>query len=88
MARLAKPLFAAMMRQCRPEHEGADYTIQASVQLLLGSLVGSASGALANLLGYSGLFLVAGVAGLLALVLVARYFSRTDSRSGVGPVQA
>ena len=81
-------LFAAMMRQCRPEHEGADYTIQASVQLLLGSLVGSASGALANLLGYSGLFLVAGVAGLLALVLVARYFSRTDSRSGVGPVQA
>ncbi|PIA69245.1 MFS transporter, partial [Pseudomonas sediminis] len=28
-------LFAAMMRMCRPEHEGADFTLQASAQLLL-----------------------------------------------------
>lgn len=76
-------LFAAMMRQCRPGHEGADYTIQASAQLLLGSLVGSASGALAKLLGYDGLFLVAGVAGLLALGLVAHYFRRTGDRTAV-----
>ena len=76
-------LFAAMMRQCRPEHEGADYTLQASAQLLLGSIVGSASGALASLLGFSGLFLVAGVAGVLALVPVVRYFRRLpESPSG------
>ncbi len=29
-----------MMRQYRPEHEGADFTLQASVQLLLAGLVG------------------------------------------------
>ncbi len=31
---------AVMMRQCRPEHEGADFILQASVQLLLAGLVG------------------------------------------------
>ena len=67
-------LFAAMMRQCRPEHEGADFTLQASVQLLLGGIVGAFSGVLAKLLGYPGLFLLAGVLGVMALgvVLTAR----------------
>ena len=67
-------LFAAMMRQCRPEHEGADFTLQASVQLLLGGIVGAFSGVLAKLLGYPGLFLLAGGLGVAALgvVLAAR----------------
>jgi MFS family permease len=67
-------LFAAMMRQCRAEHEGADFTLQASVQLLLGGIVGAFSGVLAKLLGYPGLFLLAGGLGLAALgvVLAAR----------------
>ena len=67
-------LFAAMMRQCRPEHEGADFTLQASVQLLLGGIVGAFSGVLANRLGYPGLFLLAGGLGVAALgvVLAAR----------------
>lgn len=63
-------LFAAMMRQCRPEHEGADFTLQASVQLLLGGIVGAFSGVLANLLGYPGLFLLAGGLGVVALGMV------------------
>ena len=75
-------LFAAMMRQCRPEHEGADYTLQASAQLLLGSVIGGASGALANLLGFRGLFLVAGLAAVLALPLVWRYFRRWPGSEG------
>lgn len=74
-------LFAAMMRQCRPAHEGADYTLQASAQVLLGSVVGGASGALAKLLGFEGLFLVAGALGLLALLLVGHYFRREALRS-------
>ena len=63
-------LFAAMMRQCRPEHEGADFTLQASVQLLLGGIVGAFSGVLAKLLGYPGLFLLAGGLGVAALGMV------------------
>lgn len=69
-------LFAVMMRQCRAEHEGADFTLQACVQLLLAGVVGALSGVLAKLLGYPALFLTAGVLGLLALVLVGYYFAR------------
>lgn len=63
-------LFAAMMRQCRPDHEGADFTLQAAVQLLLGGIVGAFSGVLAKLLGYPGLFVLAGGLGLAALGVV------------------
>ena len=69
-------LFAAMMRQCRSGHEGADFTLQASTQILLGGFVGAASGVLAKALGYDGLFLVAAGLGLAALLLVRRYFRR------------
>ena len=69
-------LFAVMMRQCRPEHEGADFTLQASVQLLLAGLVGATSGWLAKWLGYETLFVGAGVLGLLALPIVLLYFWR------------
>lgn len=69
-------LFAAMMRQCRPGHEGADFTLQASTQILLGGFVGAASGVLAKALGYDGLFVCAGALGLAALLLVWRYFRR------------
>lgn len=70
-------LFAVMMRQCRPEHEGADFTLQASVQLLLAGLVGATSGLLATLLGYQALFVCAGSLGVLALPLVLLYFRRS-----------
>jgi len=69
-------LFAAMMRQCRPEHEGADFTLQASAQLLLGGLIGALSGVLAKALGYAGLFLSAGALGVLVLGMVLVYFRR------------
>ncbi|MDO8698029.1 MAG: MFS transporter, partial [Pseudomonas sp.] len=67
-------LFAVMMGQCRPEHEGADFTLQACVQLLLAGIVGAASGMLAKWLGYPSVFIGAGVLGLLALVVVGYYF--------------
>ena len=63
-------LFAAMMRMCRPEHEGADFTLQASAQLLLSGFVGASSGVLAKALGYEGLFVGAGVLGMLVLGVV------------------
>ncbi|MBF7728924.1 MFS transporter [Pseudomonas sp. N040] len=67
-------LFAVMMSHCRSEHEGADFTLQACVQLLLAGLVGAGSGVLANLLGYAQLFLLAGGLGMAGLVVLARYF--------------
>lgn len=63
-------LFAAMMRMCRPEHEGADFTLQASVQVLLSGFVGAGSGVLAKGVGYEGLFVAAGGLGMLVLVVV------------------
>ncbi|HSC83450.1 MAG TPA: MFS transporter [Pseudomonas sp.] len=67
-------LFALMMRMCRPEHEGADFTLQASTQLLLAGLVGACSGVLAKWLGYQALFIGAGVLGVAMLALVLWYF--------------
>ena len=67
-------LFAVMMNQCRPGHEGADYTAQACAQVVLGGLIGGLSGFSANLLGFGGHFVVAGLLALAALGLVWRYF--------------
>lgn len=74
-------LFAAMMRQCRAEHEGADFTLQASAQLLLGGLVGALSGVLATWLGYAGLFALAGAVGVMVLAMVLVYFRRMEQAS-------
>lgn len=80
----AVALFAMMMNQCRPEHEGADFTIQACVQVVLAGVAGAISGMAAKWLGYEMHFLAAGLLGMLALPLVWRYFSRaaqaTDRR--------
>lgn len=73
-------LFAAMMHWCRPGHEGADYTLQASAQVLLASLVGAFSGVLAKAAGYGALFAGAGVAGVVTLLLVALHFAREARR--------
>ncbi len=69
-------LFAVMMSMCRAEHEGADFTLQASTQLLLAGLVGACSGVLAKLFGYQALFVGAGGLAAAMLVLVLWYFLR------------
>mgnify|MGYP001098261597 CR=1 FL=1 len=69
-------LFAVMMSHCRAEHEGADFTLQACVQLLLAGLVGACSGLIARELGYPVLFVLAGLLGLGMLLVVERYFRR------------
>ena len=68
-------LFAVMMRMCRPEHEGADFTLQASAQVLLAGLIGASSGFLAKLVGYEVVFIGAALLGSMMLILVARYFA-------------
>ncbi|MBB1518125.1 MFS transporter [Aquipseudomonas guryensis] len=69
-------LFAVMMSLCRAEHEGADFTLQASAQILLAGLVGACSGVLAKLLGYQTLFVGAGMLAAAMLGLVLWYFLR------------
>lgn len=69
-------LFALMMNQCRPEHEGADFTIQACAQVLIAGLIGAMSGLLVKWLGYEGHFLLSGLLGVMALGLAARYAAR------------
>jgi MFS family permease len=63
-------LFALMMEQCRRNHEGADYSLQACMQVILGGLVGASSGWLAGQVGYQWHFLGSGMLGVLFLLLV------------------
>lgn len=72
-------LFAVMMRMCRPEHEGADFTLQASAQLLLAGLVGGCSGLLAKAVGFEALFVGAGALGVAVLGVVVWCFVRSGS---------
>lgn len=66
-------LFALMMNQCRPEHEGADYTVQACAQIVVAGMIGAMSGWSAKYLGYTGHFMLSGLLAVLALALVARH---------------
>ena len=59
-----------MMRMCRPEHEGADFTLQASAQVLLAGVVGACSGVLAKVVGYQGIFLGAAILGGVMLICI------------------
>lgn len=77
-------LFAVMMSLCRPEHEGADFTLQASTQLLLAGLVGAGSGVLAKAFGYPALFVGSGMLGAAMLALVLWYFLRARPASVAG----
>jgi MFS family permease len=69
-------LFALMMEQCRTGHEGADYSLQACLQVILGGLVGATSGWLASQLGYQWHFSVCGLLGLLMLFFAWNFLSR------------
>lgn len=75
-------LFAVMMGQCRLGYEGADFTFQASVQVVLAGGVGALSGVTAKALGYEGHFVVAALLGLAMLVWVVRYKRSGGFRAG------
>ena len=61
-------LFALMMDQCRENHEGADYSLQTCLQVILSGMVGMASGWVASRVGYESLFVAAGLLGAMVLV--------------------
>jgi predicted MFS family arabinose efflux permease len=51
-------LFTVMMHECRPEHPGTDYTVQASLVVVATGGAAALSGFSAQALGYSGHFLL------------------------------
>jgi len=60
-------LFTAMMDQCRPGHEGSDYTLMASVVVIASGGASLISGVMAERLGYALHFGLASLLSLLSL---------------------
>lgn len=63
-------LFAAMMHFCRSAWAGADFTLQASLQVIAGALVAAVSGVLVNAVGFPMFFCAAFGLGMIMLVPV------------------
>lgn len=64
-------LFALMMGVCRRAWAGADFTLQASIQVVAGGVFGLLGGAVAQATGYATLFVSAGVSGLVVVTVYA-----------------
>jgi MFS family permease len=67
-------LFTVMMETCRPEHAGADYTIQACVVVVASIAAAAVSGFSAQGLGYSLHFALSGALCVAAVAWVALTF--------------
>ncbi|MDY7230425.1 MFS transporter [Hyalangium rubrum] len=74
-------LFTVMMEECRPEHAGADYTVQASVVVIATGLSAAVSGFSAEAIGYSGHFLLAAALSAVGTAYVLFTFHPTRAHS-------
>jgi len=78
-------LLTAVMDLSRPDHAGADFTVQVSILAIFGGSFYLAAGFVAEALGYTGYFLVSGVLALILLWPAAIYCRRLPWLVG-GPV--
>lgn len=62
-------LFTQMMDRSRAEASATDYTVQASTLALATSVVGLTSGFLAESVGYTMLFIISAVLGLIGVAV-------------------
>lgn len=69
-------LFTEMMYHCRARHEATDYTLQASMVVLINIIGASLSGFLAHALGYTTLFLLCSAISFAVLPVLMAYQSR------------
>lgn len=74
-------LFALMMSHCRKAYAGSDYTLQASIQIVLAGLLGALSGVLASALSYQGLYLVCALSGILSVAAVLVYLHNNKAHT-------
>jgi MFS transporter, PAT family, beta-lactamase induction signal transducer AmpG len=77
-------LFTHMMDRCRIEASATDYTVQASTLAFAMSVVGATSGFLADSVGYTMLFILSAVLGLVG-VAVFMLIHNVQSLDGKGP---
>lgn len=71
-------LFTMMMDRCRPEQASTDYTLQASVVVMVAGLGVGISGPIAEAVGYTAHFSVSALLGGFGILLVALMFKRYD----------
>lgn len=76
-------LFALMMDASDPLHAGTDYTLLASVVVLVGSLGGIAGGLAGDLLGYAPTFTIGTVLAALGCVFVVYWLDRHPTHERV-----
>lgn len=76
-------LFTLMMDASDPEHAGTDYTLLASVVVLVGSLGGIAGGLLGDALGYAATFIIATVLTVLGCLFVVWWLDRHPTHERV-----
>jgi hypothetical protein len=69
-------LFTAMMDLCRVEEAGTDYTVQASLLVIVTGTFSILSGFSAQGLGYSGHFLASAGLSVVGVIAVAWYRPR------------
>ena len=66
-------LFTEMMYHCRPRHEATDYTLQSCLTIFINVLAASLSGFVAQITGYTALFLLCAGLTFAMLPLVMLY---------------
>lgn len=65
-------IFTMMMDACAPQTAGSDYTLQASIFVLVSGVGAATSGFIAAKLDYAALFWFGGAIGLLGMFVIAR----------------
>jgi len=65
-------IFTMMMDACSPDTAGSDYTLQASIFVLVSGVGAASSGLIAAKLDYAALFWLGGVIGLVGMFAIAR----------------
>jgi len=76
-------LFTLMMDACRPHSPGVDYSLQASLLVIVTGVASLASGFAAEAAGYGAVFGGGALLTLLALLPVLRYFARARTAAGL-----
>ena len=71
-------LFTIMMDRCRPQSPGTDYSLQASLQVLVTGIAALCGGLFADRFGYTAMFTTAASLTLLALLPAVRSFRESN----------
>jgi MFS family permease len=74
-------LFTIMMDRCRSHSPGTDYSLQASLQVLVTGIAASCGGVVTEQFGYAAVFATAASLTLLALLPATLSFRRIERRS-------